>query len=223
MRENNGVGWVSLACPIFPEMVHSASHGDVQVWAEAEAGGLAQVTHVNTALHIGTHIDSENHFIEGGRGIEEYPLDRFIGTATVLDLRREGPVPVTREELEASNHDVRAGDIVLICFGYGKKTDQGSAYFEHPYLTQDAAQWFVDRGARTVGIDVLSPDLPAVVRPPEFTYPTHLTLMRNDVLIIEGLSAALEDLLGQRGDYIGVPVPVRGADGVPLVPLFRKH
>jgi len=218
--------WVSLALPIYPGMDRSKTHGEVRVWSESTAGddpdGYAMVSHIEFALHVGTHVDAGSHFFPDAPSIEQYPLDRFTGEAVVLDLRREGVVPVETEDLEPYADLVRPGDIVLICYGYGKRFGSGPDYFQHPYLTQSAAEWLVAHGARTVGVDAVSVDLPGVARPPLFSFPAHKTLMREDILVIEGLSDALEQLVGQRGEYVGPPVAVRGADGSPIVPLFRR-
>ena len=75
------------------------------------------------------------------------------------------------------------------------------------YLTPEAAQWLVDRGAHALGIEPASPDhvhigwydlgwgeKPTPNPPP---WPAHGILLQNDVYIIEGLTN-LDRIKGQR-------------------------
>jgi arylformamidase len=38
-------------------------------------------------VHSGTHVDAPAHFIENGATVEQLPLNRFIGPATVVELK----------------------------------------------------------------------------------------------------------------------------------------
>ena len=55
-------------------------------------GGLGQrVRGVHMRLHAGSHIDAPSHMIEGGKDMHELPLEAFIGSAMVADVRHRGP------------------------------------------------------------------------------------------------------------------------------------
>lgn len=62
------------------------------------------------------------------------------------------------------------------------------AYFNHPYFAVELAEWLVDRDLTWVGMDFLTPDRQPELRPEEFTYPVHTTLLENDTLIVENLT-----------------------------------
>ena len=72
--------------PVYP--------GDTQTRILPLGGPLAKVGwtahHIQMSLHAGTHIESAAHSIPGGRLLEDYPLERFRGTATVIDWNEIG-------------------------------------------------------------------------------------------------------------------------------------
>lgn len=37
--------------------------------------------------HIGTHIDAPAHMIRAGKRLSDYPISKFIGNGTVIDVR----------------------------------------------------------------------------------------------------------------------------------------
>jgi arylformamidase len=217
-------GWVHLAQPMYEGMPRALPESDVRIVPQHIRTGPPEsdvrITHLTLSTHVGTHIDAPLHFLPEGRSIDQYPAERFIGPGVVLDVAREGVVPLTRTEIEELDADVRAGDIVLFCFGYGRRfgTDE---YRDHPYLDGDAAQWVVEHGVSMIGVDTTTPDLGGAHRPLDYPYPVHMTLLSNDVLIIEHLGPALTRLAGKRVEVMAVPLPVRGGDGAPASVVAR--
>lgn len=180
------------------------------------------VTRAGMPLHFGTHIDAQNHLFEGGRPIESYPIDRFVGPAHVVDLRHLDDREVTVADLEESSLSSTGHGIVILVFGrsasFGHDT---AAYLEQPWLSGDAAQWIVDRGTTLLGLDVLTPDLPGEMRPEDFDFPVHRALLGADVLIMENVGGQVEQCIGREVELICPPVQLRGADGGHTRPLAR--
>ena len=44
-------------------------------------GAVCNLTAISLCAHNGTHIDAPYHFIEGGKGVDQIDLNRFIGPA----------------------------------------------------------------------------------------------------------------------------------------------
>jgi arylformamidase len=216
--------WVDLSQPLFDGMPRASAHGDVSFWIDrlspqTPAGPLSvNITHMEMATHVGTHIDASIHFIPSGKTIDQYPTDRFIGPAVILDMRREGVVPVTAAELQAAEPAIQSGDIVLIYFGYAERF-RDESYHHHPYLSTDAADFLVERGASILGTDTVTPDLPGPHRPEGFDWPVHQRLLGNEVLVIENLGPGLAKLLNRRVTVAAVPFRIEGADASPITPL----
>jgi arylformamidase len=218
--------WLDLAQPLFNGMARAQAHGDVSFWVDEHLrSGLAgppsvRVTHLRMAAHVGTHVDAARHFIADGKTIDAYPPSFFMGPGVALDLRREGVVPVTADDLAGCTPTVQRGDIVLVYFGYAERF-QDPSYHDHPYFTADAADWLLERGVRILGVDTVTPDLPGAHRPDSYDFPIHMRLLGNDVLIIENLGPNLSRLLGHRLHVLAVPFAIEGGDASPIIPLAR--
>jgi arylformamidase len=174
--------------------------------------------------HIATHMDAPVHAVAGGAMLEEIDIRRLIGDAVVLDLDRGGiDYGYTADDLEAAGADVEPGDIVLIYSGYADA--DLTSRMRQTYLTASAAEWLVDRGVHSVGVEPCSPD-PLYAGMYEFgwleketpnppAWPAHVTLLRNNVYIIEGLTN-LDRIRGQRVRFAALPALVPGLSGFPV-------
>jgi kynurenine formamidase len=218
--------WVDLSQPLFVGMPCAAALGEVNLRVDRllledpheTAVSEVCITHLQMAAHAGTHIDAARHMITDGRTIDQYPLERFLGPAVVLDVRREGAVPLTADELRLAEPTIRRGDMVLLYFGYAERFRDDS-YYLHPYLSNEAADFLVSRGVSILGVDTLTPDLPGPRRPPGFDFPVHARLLGNDILIIENLGVGLKRILRKRTLVLAAPLRIEGGDASPVVPL----
>jgi arylformamidase len=168
------------------------------------SGAVANVTHLSTNSHTGTHIDAPLHFVDGAKTTEEIPLNKLIGTCQVLDF--QGKTKINADDLAKSG--ILPGTEKLLF-----KTDNSRLWddLSHPFyedycaLTADAAQWAVDHQIHLVGIDYLSIQL--YHDPPD----THVILLSNEVVILEGI-----DLRQVRpGAYrlLCLPLKIMGVEG----------
>jgi kynurenine formamidase len=174
--------------------------------------------------HVATHVDASVHTVEGAGWLEDIDLTRLIGEAVVLDLDRGGTdYGYTAEDMEQAAPEVLPGDIVLIYSGF--QDAKPGERMRQTYLTAEAAQWLVDRGAHAVGIEPASPDhvhigwyelgwgeKPTPNPPP---WPAHGILLQNGVYIVEGLTN-LARIKGQRVRFAALPALVPGLTGFPV-------
>ena len=110
--------------------------------------GHWQASSMSALLHTGSHVDSAWHVFADGDPIAATPLDRVVGEACLIDCSDVGPrEPVDTARLDARGAHVREGDIVVI------RTDFPRFYVESPYLTEDAAEWLVERRPRALVFD----------------------------------------------------------------------
>ena len=216
--------FVELSQPLFNGMPRAKAHGDVKFWVDRlcfnpPSGALhVCITHVEMAAHVGTHIDAARHFVPGAPTIDQYPLDRFIGPAVILDVRREGAVPLTADELMTTRPSIQAGDMVLLYFGYADRF-RDESYHSHPFLSNDAADFLVERRINVLGVDTVTPDLPGPHRPQGFDFPVHTRLLGNDILVIENLGVGLKEVLGKRVTVTAAPLRIEEGDASPIAPL----
>lgn len=212
---------VNLAQPLYTGMPHGRKH-DVPSFEQktstmtfSRGYAMVSITEIKMAAHVGTHIDAARHFFPDSHTIDQYPYGRFVGPGVVLDVRRDGVVPITADELRRATPEILSGDIVFLYFGYAERFGQ-EAYRHHPYLSPDAAAFLGERGVNIVGTDTITPDLPVAHRSESFDYPIHRHLLRHDVLIVENLGPGLNDVMGRRLTLAVPPLRILGGDGSPV-------
>lgn len=176
-----------------------------------ECDGVS-VTQLSVATHVGTHIDAPSHIFSGGQSIDQIPPEMLFGPAIVISVDKVGGKEIRAQDLAQPDVDSSPGDALLIRTGWGAKFSTED-YYDHPYLSEDAAAWIVDRQFRLVGLDTITPELPSYLRPPEFDFPIHRILLGNDVLVIEHLF--LEEAIGERFDLFVGSLKIANADGAP--------
>ena len=173
--------------------------------------------------HCGTHVDAPLHFYDGalrspaGGSVEALALEKLVGRAVMLDLvpLRGGPrEPVGADMLAAAaaraGLEVRRGDVVLLRCWEGAWG--GPGFFEALGIDGGGAAWLLERGVKSVGIDL--PNLEGAIEPP---FPAHEALLRPgvEVPIVENL-VGLDRLPARPFEFVGLPLKVRGATGSPI-------
>jgi kynurenine formamidase len=142
-------------------------------------GGMAISSEtVTLTTHTGTHMDAPLHYgprtgDEPARSIDQVPLEWCIGPGVRLDLRHvpEGE-GITRDHLrralEAAEHDLRAGDIVLLWTGADRFWGSSDYLSRFAGLTGEGTALLVERGVRVIGIDAWGLDRPAAAMIAEY-------------------------------------------------------
>jgi arylformamidase len=200
-------GWFDISVPIAPGTV--VYEGDPAVSLEQiqslANGGVCNLSQLSFGVHTGTHIDAPLHFIEGGAGVEETPLDALIGPATVVDAAAVvGNIDAAALATLAIPADVER---LLFKTTNSRLWEMGRFSPEFIGLTADAAEALVAHGVRLVGIDYLS------IAPPDDPAPTHLALLEAGVVILEGLD--LREVPPGPYTLVCLPLLIAGADGAP--------
>lgn len=172
----------------------------IEAWSAFAKGDSSNVSMLNFGAHTGTHVDAPAHFIEGARRIDALPLDLLIGPARVIRVADEVK-EITPAFLQAAD----LNNVERLIFHTRNSALWGESFEkDFTHLLPEAAQYLVDRGVRLVGTDYLS-----IEKFHSGHHRTHLTLLSNDVVIVEGLNLAEVP----EGDYELICLPLRIADG----------
>jgi arylformamidase len=163
-----------------------------------------RVTTIQMGSHTGTHIDAPNHFVEGGKKLHQIPLKVLVGEVSVFHIA--GVPSINRRHLEQL--DWLGVKRVLFKTDNSDHWQDEEFYENFVYLEPDAAAFLVERGLRLVGIDYLSID-----RYGSEHHPTHLVLLPNDVVVLEGLN--LKEVAPGRYQMVALPLNLQQADGAP--------
>jgi arylformamidase len=172
----------------------------IDAWSAFAKGDSSNVSMLNFGAHTGTHVDAPAHFIEGARKIDALPLEILIGPARIIRVPDE-LTEITPEFLERCDlHGIER--LIFHTRNSGFWNDGFRSDYTH--LLPEAAQNLVDHGVKLVGTDYLS-----IEKFHSGHHKTHLTLLSNNVVIVEGLSLAeVPD-----GDYELICLPLKIADG----------
>ena len=170
------------------------------------------LTKITMGSHTGTHLDAPRHFIQDGIGIDKILPNKLIGEAYVADLSRKSiGSGITSQDLKRNLEEkISRDDIVVIYTGCSEHWGDESINRDYTYLTGDAADYLVSKKVRAVGIDFLSVEK---FKAPEPV--AHKTLLANGIFIIESLSSALKQYVGERILMICMPIKLQDGDGAP--------
>jgi arylformamidase len=206
----------SPAVPTWPTHPPSA----VEPMTRVARGDHSNVSLLSRSSHAGTHLDANWHFIDDGRKLPEIPLQRWCGPCWLAWIPDDVAV-VEPAHLDAAGIPLGTERLLLRTRNsreWGGWDGITPLPFREDYVgvSPAGAGWLVERGVRLLGIDYLSagPWGPA-------NRETHLTLLGNDVLIVETLDLSAAD----PGAWEMVCLPLRLAvgDGAPCrVVLVRE-
>src|SRR5438105_1700078 len=113
-------------------------------------GDPANVSRLDFGAHTGTHVDAPLHFIEGGRTVDDLPLDVLIGPCRVVYAEPAG------QELRPDDIGDRSQRLLI-------KTPNSRLWatrapFDESFIAlgEDLARALVRDGVKLLGVDYLS-------------------------------------------------------------------
>jgi arylformamidase len=172
------------------------------VYAEGVEFHIGQITMV---ANTGTYLDTPFHRYADGKDLAELPLESM---ANLDGVRVQTNAPAigleTLRELDV------AGKAVLIETGWSRHWGTQAYLSGHPFLTEEAAFWLRDAGARLVGIDSLNIDDMADKR-----RPVHTILLGAEIPIVEHMTN-LASLPASGFRFFATPVKVKALGTFPV-------
>ncbi|MDH5658378.1 MAG: cyclase family protein [Nitrosopumilus sp.] len=163
--------------------------------------------------HIGTHIDAPYHFIKNGLKIHQIPLDRLMGKAILIKLKKTKNESITKLDIilfEKKNGKIPTNSTVFFFTGWQKNLSKNNYFTENPGLTISAAKYLALKKVNLVGIDSPSIDLGK-----DESYNVHNILSKNNILIVENLSN-LNKILSKEFSFTILPLKIKDATGSPV-------
>jgi kynurenine formamidase len=161
MDHRGGAGWLAENLRAMGQDVEADDFPDGTALAWEE---------VHAITHTATHMDAPYHYgAESGgdpaRTIDEVPLEWGCGEAVVLDVRHldageEIGVDDVQAALEDLDHELSAGEIVLLQTGGDELWGTPEYLTDFPGMGREATRWLVDRGVTVIGTDAYGFDKP---------------------------------------------------------------
>lgn len=163
--------------------------------------------------HTGTHLDAPYHFIKNGLKIHQISLDRLMGKAILIKLKKTKNEPVTKLDIisfEKKNGKILDNSSVFFFTGWQKNLNKDNYFTENPGLAISAAKYLALKKINLVGIDSPSIDLGK-----DESYSVHHILSKNNILIVENLSN-LNKILSKEFNFTILPLKIKDATGSPV-------
>lgn len=173
---------------------------DIRQFKNIQKDGY-NIIEMKIGTHTGTHIDAPSHFIEGGKTVDQLDLSDLMGKATVV---RYDPNTGLRLPKEISK-------IVFLYTGYNSSWNNFKTFEDFSYINPEDATVLRDGGAKVVGIDSPSAEMPN-----SKNFDTHHILLGSSIPIVENLkSEALSMIVNRSINIHIIPILVKGGDGAP--------
>jgi arylformamidase len=176
-----------------------------------ERGDALTSSELSIGCHVGTHVDAPAHFCRDGATVDQLGLEHFEGLAVVVEVQNVGRIEASdlnRAEIPLSHH-------VLL------KTDNSrylrSTQFNphHCYVTPDAVDYILSCNPLSIGFDYYSLDPPS-----DSLFPAHTMVARRGIPVFVCLD--LSKIQAGIYEFSAIPMPVIGAEGMPVRALLRK-
>jgi len=171
---------------------------------ETDGSNMKTIT-INS--HFGTHIDAPYHQFEDGKKLDEYPVEKLIGEAIVVDVSGQ-------KDIQPVLDDVKEDDILLLYTGRSENPNPETYFKDNPVIGKEVTKKLVEKKIRILGMDTFTPD--------NEPYTMHKILFKEDILIVENL-VNLKELVGKRFECIILPLKLTGADGSPCRVIARLN
>ncbi|PWH12481.1 MAG: cyclase [Anaerolineae bacterium] len=180
-----------------------------------DKGAEYNMTRLAMSVHAGTHVDAPHHFLNDGRTVEALSLEVLTGLCYVVQL----PHDVDEITAEVLRRTPLPEGMERILFGTRNSRwwAQGVEEFQTDFvaISEDGAQWLVERGVKLVGVDYLS------VAPYHASVPTHRILLQAGVIALEGVN--LSQVPRGFYDLYCLPLKLAGSDGAPARAILVRR
>jgi arylformamidase len=213
MTESGEAEWIDVSVTVRHGMPHWPDNPPIvmQRAMDIGRGDGCNLSHLAMGVHSGTHIDGPVHFVHGAAGVDEMPLTATMGPARVIEIAN--PREITVGELRP--HALRAGERVLFKTSNSPGAWRSDKFVEDfVYISEQAAEYLVETGVRTVGVDYLS-----VGGYHADGAKIHQILLTAGIWIIEGLD--LSAIHAGLYEMICLPVKLHDSDGAPARAILR--
>jgi arylformamidase len=159
--------WRDVSVPIYTGMVHYPDNPpidppiDIVRISDVGRGDICTNSRITMGSHTGTHIDAPIHFVPGGTGAEEVPLENLIGPTRVIEIK--GRSAVRAEELR--KHSLGRRERLLFKTSNSERCWKNSQFVkDFIAIAEDAASYLASLSTLAVGIDYLSAGSPETHR-----------------------------------------------------------
>ena len=162
------------------------------------------------STHTGTHMDAPSHFVTGLSSIDQIPVNRFISRANIIRVAKASDEIITASEIEESKVKILEGNSIVFSTSWENEVDNDYYFRSSPGLSEDAAEYLINKKVNAVCIDS-----PSIDRGSDSNFPVHKLLLNKEILIVENL-CNLSKIVNQNFTLVITPLKLSGASGSPI-------
>ena len=187
---------IDISWPISESMTQYNNKNIVRMQAtKTFAHDNVRETCITMDSHVGTHIESQAHFMRDGITTDKIELQQCCGPCMVIDMTFVGD-SITDEHLSLIHIEPNA--IVLFKTTNSELHDNDPFDPNFVYLCASGARYLAEKKVKAVGIDYIG------IERSQEAHITHHTLMEHNIVIIEGLRLNMV----HAGSYFFVCLPL---------------
>jgi arylformamidase len=208
--ENGLITYKGLPAPVICDYL--SREDSKKIYAE---GTSFQIEKIEMVSNTGTYIDCPFHRFEQGNDLNDTPLEHFAELKGVV-------VRIPYQEKTAIDADLFSdieieGKAILVHTGWDAHWNTEKYYTGHPFLTEKAALFLMEKKARLVGIDSHNIDDTRTN-----TRPVHTVLLGNGILIVEHL-CHLSAIPDENFIFNAIPPKFKGVGTFPVRAMARLN
>jgi arylformamidase len=206
--ENGLITYKGLPAPVICDYL--SREDSKKFYAE---GTSFQIGKIEMVSNTGTYIDCPFHRFENGADLNDTPLEHFAELkGIVLHIPHNEAMAIEADYFKSFDLEDKA---ILIHTGWDINWNTEKYYSNHPFLTENAAQFLKEQKVRLVGIDSHNIDDTR-----GNSRPVHTTLLQSGILIVEHLCnlAAIPD---QDFIFSAIPPKFKGVGTFPVRAMAR--
>lgn len=198
--------YIDITPPISPEI--AVFPGDIgfsrQLTMQMEDGDSVTTSAMSSTLHLGAHADAENHYLQGGKGIEKKSLAPYFGKCQVVHVKLEPNQPITLKSFQLNKIEAPR-----VLFRTGSFPDPDHWNGDFNFFAAETIEALAHKGVQLIGIDTPSVDAAA-----SKDLPAHHKICEFKMSILEGL--VLTKTEERCYQLVALPLPIVQGDASPV-------
>lgn len=174
-----------------------------------ENGESFQIGQITMVANTGTYLDTPFHRYENGKDLAAIELQNLVDLpAQIIDCSKINGLAIAADFLEKQNISQKA---ILFKTNWSQNWNTEKYFENHPFLTEEAAQYLVDKKVLLVGIDSHNiDDTCGKARP------VHTILLAQNILIVEHLCNLSAVTQPNNFRFTAAPPKIKGMGTFPV-------
>lgn len=169
-----------------------------------------QETKISMYSHTGTHIDAPAHMLKEGAFLGDFPIEHFMGSATIIDIEIMGKQIIELKDILIYEKNIKSVEYILIKTGWSKYWGEMEYFAHFPTLSIEAVKWLIQFSIKGIGIDTISIDAMNSTN-----FPIHYMLFHKNLIVVENLTN-LDAIKEKIFLFCCMPLKYDSADGSPV-------